>query len=94
MRTQIKYRGFYITVCFSKKHQELIGTLYSKTYRPDYYYYTYRFYGHVEQQLIDTMKKEADSFLERHKQYLEKQIEQTKKSLGYLNTELTNIGEE
>lgn len=93
MRTQIKYKGFYITVCLSKKHQELIGTLYSKTYKPDYYYYTYRFHGYIEQQLIDKMKMEVDDFLWKHKQYLEKQIEQTKKSLDYLNTGLMNIGE-
>jgi len=91
MRTQINYKGFYITICQSKKNQKLIGTLYSKIYNSDIYYYIYRHYADTVEQLIDKMKKEVDVFLIREKEYLERQIKQTKCSLDYLNTKLLDI---
>jgi hypothetical protein len=92
MRTQIKYKGFYITVCQNKKDQKLIGTLYSKIYNPEiYYYYKKLHIEYIEENLLLQMKEEVDKFIADKKKYLEREIVVAKRNIEFLTKDLNYL---
>lgn len=93
----VEYRSFYLTACYTEKDSPVyVGTIYSKKFdkyrwKTSDWAYEKIIYEYSLDFTIDQMKKEVDEFLERHKRYLERQIEEITVQFHKLNFDLNSL---
>lgn len=93
----VEYRGFYLTACYTEKDSPVyVGTIYSKKFdkhrwKTSDWAYEKIVYEYAIDFTIDKMKQEVDKFLEIHKRYLERRIEEVTSLLRKLRFDLNSL---
>lgn len=103
MATKIKYKGFYLTACFSKTRGYWVGSLRAiRSYKAprDCYplmgldLYPRTIYNSTEKAVVVAMKEEVNYYIEDGREFLDRQLELTKRMQKYILNTVSCLAED